>query len=227
MKKVNFLLLSGSPRGNVSTSSILLEYLQTQLETLGKSTMLMVAHKLVRNTADYDEFMFQLAEADFFILAAPLYVDSLPSHILEIFTRISKERRSQNQAPKTKFVALVNNGFPEYHQNQLALDICHQFAHEAKLDWVGGIPIGGGPILGRSPLASSGFRGKHARLALEMLAQALSEDKAIPKECIDTINKIVIPKWMYLKMAHMGWRIRSGSNKVRGQLHAQPYLFPA
>lgn len=224
MSAVNFLLLSGSPRGKMSTSYSLLEYLKTQLEGLGKSCELIIAHKIMRNETDYDNFSNLLDGADYIILAAPLYVDSLPSPVIEIFTRLVKSRRNNSSEVNPKFLAVVNNGFPEKHQNHLALRMCQQFSQEANLDWLGGIPFGGGAIIGGTPLDSSGGRGRHARSALEILAKALSQDEELPEECTSRINKRVIPKRMYIMMAHLGWRKKSGSNEVRDRLNDQPYL---
>jgi len=224
MSAVNFLLLSGSPRGKKSTSYSLLEYLKTHLEGYGKSCELAIAHTVARKKADYENFSNLLDSADYVVLAAPLYVDSLPSHVIEILNRLSKSRRNNSSKGKPKFLAIVNNGFPEQHQNHLALQICHQFALEASLDWIGGIPYGAGAIIGGTRLEDAGGRGRHARTAIETLAKALSEDEELPEDCISRINKHVIPKRIYIMMAHLGWRKMSGSNQVRDRLKDQPYL---
>jgi len=224
MSAVDFLLLSGSPRGTMSTSYSLLEYLKTQLQGLGKSCELATAHKILRNETDFDNFSNHLDGANYFIVTMPLYVDSLPSHVIDIFTRLLKKRSSDSSKGTPKFLAIVNSGFPEQHQNLLALNICQQFSQEANLDWIGGIPFGGGALVGGTPLDSSGRRGKNARSAMEILARALYEDKEIPEECISQINKLIIPKRMYMLMGNFRWRIESGSNKVRGRLNDRPYL---
>lgn len=220
----NFLMLSGSPRGTISTSYNILEYLQLHLKRRGKSTNLVMTQKLLRNEDDFKNFISELDVSEYFVLACPLYVDSLPSPVMDIFMRISKLRNSGSINSKPKFIALVNNGFPEKHQNLLALQICEQFAIEANLSWFGGLPIGGGAMFGGSSLEDSGGRGRHARSALESLSDALLNDKPVPEECIVGINKRVIPKRMYIMMVHMGWKKRSGANQVRGRLKDQPYL---
>ncbi len=224
MSAINFLLLSGSPRGKMSTSYSLLEYLKAQLENHGKSCELATAHKIMRNETDFENFSNLLDGADYLIVTMPLYVDSLPSHVIDIFTRLLKRRSSDSSKANPKFLAIVNSGFPEQHQNLLALNICQQFAQEADLDWIGGIPFGGGAIIGGSPLESSGGRGKQARFAMEILAKALSEDKEVPDECISRINKLIIPKRIYMMMGNIRWRKQSGSNKVRDRLNDQPFL---
>ncbi|MCK4567020.1 MAG: NAD(P)H-dependent oxidoreductase [Candidatus Thorarchaeota archaeon] len=224
MSTVNFLLLSGSSRGKTSTSYSLLEYLKTQLESLGKSCELSIAHKIMRKGTDFENFSNLIDSADYLIVTMPLYVDSLPSHVIETFTRLLKTRGNNSFKGTPKFLAIVNSGFPEQHQNLLALQICQQFAQEANLDWIGGIPFGGGALIGGSPLDSSGGRGKQARFAMEILAKALSEDKEVPEECISRINKLMIPKRIYMMMGNFRWRKQSGSNKVRDRLNDQPFL---
>ena len=224
MSAVNFLLLSGSPRGKKSTSYSLLEYLKTHLEGYGKSCELVIAHTITRKDADYENFSNLLDTADCVVLAAPLYVDSLPSHVIELLNRLSKSRHNNSSKVNPKFLAIVNNGFPEQQQNHLALQICQQFAQEANLNWIGGIPYGAGAIINGARLEDSGGRGRHARAAIEILAKALSEDEELPEDCISRINKHVIPKRIYIMMAHLGWRKMSGSNQVRDRLKDQPYL---
>ena len=144
--------------------------------------------------------------------------------MIETLTRLMKRRQNNSSNVNPKFLAIVNNGFPEQQQNLLALQMCQHFAQEANLDWIGGIPYGAGAIIGGTPLDSSGGRGRHARAAMEILAKALSEDEELPEECISRINKRVIPNRIYIMMAHLGWRKMSGANKVRDRLKDQPYL---
>jgi len=224
MSSVNFLLLSGSPRGKMSTSYSLLEYLKTQLEGLGKSCELFISHKILRNEDDFDNFCDLLDDADYLVLAAPLYVDSLPSHVIETLTRLLKRKRNNSSDENPKFLAIVNNGFPEQQQNHLALQMCNQFAQEANLQWIGGVPFGGGAIIGGARLDSTGGRGRHARSAMDILAEALSKNEELPEDCISRINKRVVPRRLYIMIAHQGWKKQSGSNKVRDRLEDQPYL---
>lgn len=227
MSGVNFLLLSGSPKGKSSTSYSLLDYLRKQLEGHGKSCELSIVHKIMRNETDFENFCNLLDSADYLIVTIPLYVDSLPSPVIDIFTRMSKRRSSNTSKGNPKFLVIVNSGFPEQHQNLLAINICKQFAQDANLDWIGGIPFGGGAIIGGAPLEHTGGRGKNARTAIESLANALSTDEEVPEECISRINKLIIPKRMYMMMGNMRWRKESGSNKVRDRLKDQPYLASA
>ena len=224
MSTINFLLLSGSPRGKMSTSYSILEYLKTQLEGHGKSCEIIIAHKILRKETDFDNFCNLLDNADYLVLTAPLYVDSLPSHVIEILTRLSERRRNKSSGVNPKFLALVNNGFPEERQNHIALQMCDQFAQEANLDWYGGIPFGGGAIIDGVSLDSVGGRGRHARAAMVLLADALSKNEELPGECISRINKRIIPTRMYIMMAHRGWKRRSESNNVRDRLKDQPYM---
>ncbi len=222
---MKFLLLSCSPRGKISTSTTLLKYLQKHLEVLENKTELLAADQILRSADAYNNFKKDIVNTDYFIIAAPLYVDSLPSHVLQLFERLLNEDWKANSLSKIKFIAMVNSGFPDRHHNQLALDIYQQFATDLGLQWIGGIPIRGGAMLGGTPLENSKFRGRHARPALDLLAQTLSNNNPDLEGCIDRINKLVFPQRMYFMLAHLGWNRRSSKNNVRKQLKDQPYLY--
>ena len=223
MSGVDFLLLSGSPRGTASTSYSLLEYFGSKLQDFGKTNELSMAHALVRSDSEVLAFSQRLDEADYLILAAPLYVDSAPSHVIRLLTRVAALRQNTTQEKRPKFAVIVNSGFPERHHNDLAISIYKQFAEEANLDWVGGIPFGGGAIIGGTSLESSGGRGMNARVALDLLAKSLCEDTGIPEECIAKMNKLIVPKRLYLMMAHSGWKSMAAANNVKDQINDKPY----
>jgi hypothetical protein len=57
--------------------------------------------------------------------------------------------------PRTRLVGIVNSGFPETHQNAVALAICREFAAQSGFIWAGGLALGAGGAVGGQPLTEA------------------------------------------------------------------------
>jgi len=81
--------------------------------------------------------------ADLILLAFPLYIDVLvylPTKALEV---IAEHRRAAGDGARLQgLFGLANNGFPEAHQNNLALSILRLFAARSGMTWLGGMALG-------------------------------------------------------------------------------------
>lgn len=224
MSESKYLLLSGSPRGRSATSYALLHYLGKQLMVTDIEEQLVILSTALRDNAAFTSLLSRIDHADYIILALPLYVDSLPSHVIQFLTRIKEHRRNASSSSSPKFVVMVNSGFPEHSHNELALSILQVFSNEVGFQWISGIPIGGGQILHGSPLESSGGRGRNAREGLSLLAEAIKNNQPVPNEIIQKIQKPIIPRWLYLFMAGFGWRIRARKNGISRYVRDRPYV---
>jgi putative NADPH-quinone reductase len=98
------LLFIGSPKGLKSTSYALGSYLLKKHEAV--------------------------AAADLIVFSFPLYVDQLPAPLLKALELVADHRKVNAPAKPQKIMAIVQCGFPETYQNQLACDIMRQFAKE-------------------------------------------------------------------------------------------------
>lgn len=223
MNQIECLLLSGSPRGKKSTSYVTLEYLQRQLEERGHLSELFVLSNASKDEAILKRIRASIISANHVVLAAPLYVDSLPSHVIEFLEKIVSGRNSMSLQNTPKFTAIINSGFPEASQNILALEICKQFSREAQFEWMGGLPFGGGAAIDGTPLELSGFRGRHVRPAIELLADAISNNEVVPESAIELMNKPVIPKRLYIMASQSRWKRIAKRNNV-DDLSLQPYM---
>ena len=91
----------------------------------------------------------------------PLYVDSLPAPVIRALELIADDRAGRS-APGVTFrsesdrrglVAICQCGFPEAQQDEVALEICANFARTAGFEWAGGLAMGGGGLIDARPLA--------------------------------------------------------------------------
>ncbi len=222
MKSQKFILLSGSPRGKQSTSYSILHYLKSQLKVKHTEYEILMLHKILRKESEIDKLLVNLDSTDYVILAAPLYVDSLPSHAIKFLQQIVDYRKKVTSSRRPKFIAIINSGFPEKNHNTLAIEICKKFSDDADFEWTGGLPYGGGAIIDGTPLESAGFRGRHARQAIEILAESILRGEPVPEACIERINKGVIPKHLYTSASHMRWK-RAAKTYGVSDLDQQPY----
>ncbi len=217
------VLLSGSPKGKAATSYSLVGYLSSELENRGISTTLHILSNVIRKDESLKSLLTELDTADYIVLAAPLYIDTLPAPVLRVMMKIQKHR-AETEGGSPRFIGILNSGFPESDHNNLALDILHAFSNRVGFQWTGGLPFGGGGMVGGTPLKEAGGRARYALLAMNHVANAIANGGDIPQEAVDTIKKQVVPKRLYVMFAQRGWKQMAKTNGVEKVLGAQPYL---
>lgn len=103
-----------------------------------------VTEKL-RNKNDYQRILTELTDADAVVFCLPLYVDSLPAHVLAFLKEM--EQFCKVNDIHLKLYSISNNGFIEGRQSEPLLQALQNFCARSNLDWGGGIGIGGGVML--------------------------------------------------------------------------------
>ncbi|MFX1281855.1 MAG: hypothetical protein ACFFA3_21070 [Promethearchaeota archaeon] len=217
------LLLIGSPKGENSTSASLGNYLILKLEELGNKNERLFVHRIVNREEKIQE-MFQMIEnVDLLILTFPLYVDSLPAPVIKVMELIKEHYINLENKKSQTFIAIVNNGFPEASQNQIALKICEIFSKECGFQWKGGIAFGGGGAIDGAPLLEKGGMVRNIIKGLDMVAQALHENKDIPQEAIELLAKKLIPYSVYRVFGNFGWKMQAKRYGVKQKIKSKPY----
>jgi multimeric flavodoxin WrbA len=217
------LLLVGSPRGDASVSAAIAAHLGALLGERGLAVTTEHARGCLRRDPELRRLGEAVREADLVVLASPLYVDSLPAPVTEVLERLAGQR-ALDGGPRPRLVAIVNSGFPEAVHNDTALGICRQFAGEARLDWAGGLAVGGGGMLAGGPLAEQGGRARNAVRALALTADALAKGLAVPAEAERLARTLPIPRWLYQLLAERGFRRDAKRRGALPQLDARPYV---
>jgi len=217
------LLLGGSPKPEKSSSESLLVYLGEQLEKQGAQTETVRLIKAVRSEEATAELVAALAAADLVVLSFPLYWDALPGHVVRVFERVAAARAATTPATRPAFVAVVQGGFPEAEQNQVALQICRNFAAAAGLDWVGGLAMGGGGAIEGMPMSKAGSRVPSVVKALDMTAVALAAGDPVPDEAVRLMAKPAFPPVVLRFMGSWGLRGRYKKEGDGRGLKARPF----
>jgi len=232
----NVLLIVGSPKiKHRSTSAILGEYLLGTMKSAGwKAEVLTLNRRLDREEGQID-LCSAMDRSDLIILAFPLYIDSLPYLVTKALEVIaSHKKRSQVKKPQRIFV-IINNGFPEYRQNALALAICRCFADQCGYSWLGALALGAGEALGGgqelTQTKRSGPPVKHVIKALDQAGQELAKGNAVYSDTQSLISKSPIPivtfgmwSWMFTKLGGKWWIQQAIDNGVtKEEMFAKPY----
>lgn len=132
---MNISIINGSPKPEKSTSGLLIKYL---LQEMGECD----AHvsKCTLQTTE----LAKIASSDVLVLVFPLYVDSIPSQLLQLLITLEDLK---NLNHNMMVYCIVNNGFFEGTQNYIAICQIKNWCAAADLKWGQGIGIGAGEML--------------------------------------------------------------------------------
>jgi hypothetical protein len=229
------LLIVGSPKTkSSSTSSVLGGFLLERLKERGWETESLTLRASLNREEGESKLLSSVDRAGLILLVFPLYSDALPYLVTKALAVIAAHRRAGGEPSSQRLVGIVNSGFPETHQNSLALAICREFAAQSGFAWAGSLALGGGGAVGDQPLTvakRSGPPVKHVIAALEMTAAALAEGLPVPAEAVRMISKSPIPlmplalwRWVYVRLGGKSFEHEAAKNGVsRAKLLAQPY----
>ena len=132
------VLINCSPKRKLSVSGFLMKC--AGLLIRGKKEYLHL-----RTPADYPVILQALKKAGKVVFVTPLYVDSVPSHMLPFMREM--EDFCRENGLRLKVYVIANNGFIEGKQNEPLMQVMENVCARSGLDWCGGIGIGGGVML--------------------------------------------------------------------------------
>lgn len=221
-KNALFLIGSAKPAGE-STSEALATYLAQRLEQHGVATTTVHVARALRTETRTQELLKAVDAADLFVLAFPLYVDTLPYLSIAALERIAAHRQAQPSPQPAAFLAIANCGFPEAEHNATVLAICQQFADVAGFAWAGGLALGAGGAINGQALAQAGGMARNVVQALALTAAALATGEPVPAEAPALLARPMMPLRVYTFMGDLGWRLQARRNGVYRQLRARPF----
>ena len=225
------LLIVGSPKTHEpSTSSVLGSFVMDRLQKRGWEPESLTLRASLSRPEGESELLAAVERAGLILLVFPLYVDALPYLVTRALAVIAAHRQ-ENRETRQRLVAIVNSGFPETHQNSLALAICREFAAQSGFAWAGGLAFGGGGMIGNQPLTDANRTGppvRHIIAALERTAASLAEGLPVPAEAVGMIakNRISFGLWrrLYMWMAAWSFKKLAAKNGIsKDKMLAQPY----
>ena len=234
------VLLVGSPRTRSSTSASLGSYLAGRLAERGVEVETIQLYPVAGSPARLEPALDVVEAADLVVLAAPLYVDTLPAPVTRVLERLAVRRDDAGfggcgaaraapalRARRAMFSALVNCGFPEAAHIAPALAVSAQFAAEAGFAWAGGLALGGGEGLVHGAALDTVGRAGQVRDALDLAAEALAGGAAIPAEAHEHLAQPFVHPLLYRAIGGIGWRMQARRWGVARTLDRRPYAVEA
>ncbi len=235
------LLIVGSPKTkSPSTSGVLGEELQGRLASAGWETESLTLKPSTFREAGEADFLAAVDRADLVLLAFPLYIDTVPYLVAKALEVVAEHRRAVGDGARTQgLFVLANNGFPEAHQNNLALSVVRLFAARSGMTWRGAMALGAGEgMLGGRPLTAKGANGIplfKVSQALDAAAAALAQGEALPAEAWQGMASVPIPHmprflWhqIFMRGAASHWQQEAAGHGVsKADMLAAPHGAPS
>ena len=219
------LVIVGSPKAKLSASHTMGSFLAEQLNQKSIQTKMTYVATGLSSPENLNNLYAAMDDADILAFVFPLYADQLPSGLVQALEGYVQHRQNHKPPHSQSILALVNCGFPEAHQNDIAIAITKRFADLNGFGWLGGLALGqGGMVEGGKPLLNQGGRVRRIRKVLEKSAQAIANGSALPEEAINEIRKPAMPRWLYTFVGNWGFQQaakKSGLSKK--QLVATPF----
>jgi multimeric flavodoxin WrbA len=217
------LLMVGSPRASRSTSEAMGAYLLERLRGKGCVIEKVYIYSSLGSEKSFAALLSALREADIAILVSPLYVDSLPAGVVKAMELIRADRKERVGQKRQRMLAVSNSGFPEAEHNTLSLAISKRFAVECGFEWAGGLALGGGEAIAGKTLKEAGGLAKNVRKSLDITADALARDEIIGEEAVTLMARPLMPRWLYLVVGNIGWRLKARRQGCKERLDSMPY----
>ena len=215
------LIGSARPKGS-STSEALARALATNLEQAGITCRFVYAISFIKDGRLAENALAELSSADMLIVAAPLYVDGLPSLVGRALEQLGKYLDPGSSVLR-QVVGLLNCGFPEADHNRSALRILRAFAQANRLVWAGGLAMGAGEIIHGQPLSHVRFVARAQIRALRQAANDLAAGQGISQEASRDMARPLLPAQLFRWVAPFKWLLMGRRHGVGWrQLHARP-----
>ena len=137
-------IINGSQKTGESNTECILERLKEIINQAHKINIFNCGLKQLTN-----EMYNKIISADVIVLMFPLFVHSTPSNTLKVL--IELENILENQQKKNLIIyTIVNNGFFEGKQNNIAFEIIKNWCDRTGVKFGGGIGQGAGEMIART-----------------------------------------------------------------------------
>lgn len=200
-------LVNASPKQKNSTSAVLLGILK---KYLGCEAAEFIWNKKRATERQIQEMM----QSDVVVIAFPLYIDSVPSHLLRCMVQAEEYAKEHPTEKKPMLYVVLNNGFFQGKQNVPAIEVMRHWANHCGLLFGQAAGIGGGGMISFIQSIPDGHGPKKN---ICMVLQKMSKNILEGKSGKDLITEPNYPAWAYKMQAEYGWRAQARKNGLKAR----------
>lgn len=132
-------IINGSPKQGKNTSELLINFF---LSEIGSENCIKI-YRPGKEPLGQEQFE-ALSKSDVLLIVFPLYIDSIPAHLLQLLIDIQKKKiLSKN----TMVYCIINNGFFEGKQNRIGIEQMKIWCAATGTTWGQAIGAGAGEML--------------------------------------------------------------------------------
>jgi multimeric flavodoxin WrbA len=215
----NILVIVGSPNGKKGNSESLADSLIDKLNNRNLTSKKVLIRKEINKL---DGLIELINHSDIMILSLPVYENAVPGLVLEFFEMIyANKNRIINKS--RKMLVISNSGFAEPIANKSTLSHCELFATKMGFEWMGGISVSPGTLIGGKKLEDTGSTYKKIIKIFDLIADKICTDEKITAHELNLVSKPFISPFIYRVLGKL---IQRGVIKKigRGKFYARPLI---
>lgn len=197
-------IINGSPEPGHSTSGYIIDLI---VPRISEGNILEI-YNISRGNLQEGQFV-KIQNCDVLVLAFPLYVDSIPSHML----RFMAELEERGFASKNTMVyCIINNGFFEGKQNRIATMQVKNWCKRTGLVWGQAIGAGAGEMI---PMLKDIPMGHGPNKSIFNVLECFSANIMGKKAGEDIYFSPDWPRWLWkIQASFCVWYPRARANKL-------------
>jgi len=196
-------IINGSQKTGESNTGHILEKLKVLLNQTYEINIFNCGLKQLT-----DEMLNKIIITDVIILVFPLFVHSLPSNTLKMLIELENMIKRQKKNDLIIYT-IINNGFYEGKQNNIAFDIIKNWCEHTGVMFGGGIGQGAGEMISRTKhLPKDKDLFKSLNCALQIMAENINTKKPMEIQYLSPN----FPKFLWRFMAVRNWNNLAKNN---------------
>lgn len=215
-------IINGSPRGKSSNTRILLEKIQDGFSSVDSNYEFEEAY--VKSEKDKGKFTHMFETSDIVIIGFPLYTDSMPGIVKELFEALDTSKIKDN----LRLGFLVQSGFSESYHSEFVKAYLAKLCQRLKVEYIGTAIKGGVEGIKIQPkwvtkkyLSLFFDLGQHLALDWELEENTI-ERLAQPKHLAG--SRLLLTKFFIkTSLANFYWNSQLKENKAFDKRYAKPY----
>lgn len=204
-------VINGSPKAS-GISSLIINQMEKLLDkSLKTYHAIKVAHM---DTSS--EIIADILDTDILLIVFPLFVDSLPSPLIELLTKLESTAHQNVTIPR---IYTIVNGALDVEQTALALEMIEHFTCRAGLSWGYGIGIGEGSLLYNAGEEWGNSLASDVYHALCDMVVAINQNQSRSNVYVSP----KFPRFLYKAIANISFKIEAKRGGV-DDIWKRPYI---